>query len=705
MKMEITTTTSTNSSSMSSLFVDWEEVLVSNEKGRREVHYYLKRKDGSGRDLVVIGKERTLRHMSYSYALTNPPLLKLRSRREVLDWLSSIVSDTAAQAVGGSLACDDALNSKVPALKELQMKGYHSKDFLWLGSPWTCRKRRRHYQSFCRNGITVSIHDFIYVLAEENKRLIAYLEDLYEDSRGNKMVVVRWFHKIDEVGIVLPPDFNDREIFFSLCLQDLSVECIDGLATVLSPQHFEKLRKEAKDTQWEPFMCHRQFDNDVITSFDVTQVQGYWKQESLRYSYTTSHRRHLKSDIPSRSLEVGDDDDDSIKTRPRKKHCRSKSRDLDLHLIDKKRVKESVHVDIQKHSNDLVVSSSGAEICCPKEGNATACLSRKGIDEQTPSPHVDVGCHVEVLSQDSGIRGCWFRVVVVKKHKNKVKVRYQDIKDAVDEAKNLEEWVLASKIAVPDKLGLRLCGRTTVRPHPPTNILLGLVEVGTPVDAWWHDGWWEGIVVRKESDERVHVYFPEEGRLSIFGRRDLRCSQDWLSNKWNRIKERPDLVISILSEPDKTRQNGVESSSGGSNSVHIMISDSSQRDHFSPKDEKASCTPSSKPPQDERVKSVDGFVPNLGRDDFLAQLRWNSSSKKRRSRERLRRRHEDLVSKQPPPSNVSSSSSPEKMESQIASEIFLMPKSLKVDLENCKYRGDSVLKSSVCPLTSLVMSQ
>lgn len=82
-------------------YAGWEEVLVSMEKGRREVHYYLKR-CGGGRDLVVVGKEKSARHMSYRYTIRDNKLVstilngasrqKLRSRREVVDWLESIIS-------------------------------------------------------------------------------------------------------------------------------------------------------------------------------------------------------------------------------------------------------------------------------------------------------------------------------------------------------------------------------------------------------------------------------------------------------------------------------------------------------------------------------------------------------------------------------------------------------------------------------------
>lgn len=678
-------------------YMSWEEVYVSSDKGKREVHYYLKRRDGRS-DLAVIGKEKSLRHMSYHYAFeTNPSssFVKLKSRREVIDWLNSIVSDSESSHLSsGFLYGKDDCEMDIETLKDTQLKklGHHTKEFLWLGSPWTCRKKRRHYPSFRRNGVKISVHDFVYVLAEEDKRLVAYLEDMYEDSRGNKMVVVRWYHKVDEVGIVLPHNFNDREIFFSLCLQDLSIECIDGLAAVLSPQHFEKFRNEAMHTQLEPFVCYQQFDNDDVKPFDITQVKGYRKQEILRYMYNTlsPSKAHGNSQHFD-GLKAEENVNGAVGTRPKKRLCLAKDDYMHLQRTNRVEPMGAVSLDVRNICNSGVDRKSGAEICSVKGGTSAALLSRNDA-KQSPLQYLTVGSQVEVLSQDSGIRGCWFRALIIKKHKDKVKVQYQDIQDAADEANKLEEWILASRVAAPDNLGLRISGRTTVRPSPQSNNckVSWVVEVGAVVDVWWHDGWWEGIVVQKESEDKLHVYFPGEKNESIFCRGDLRHSQEWLGSGWTSLKDRPDLVNSIsLSNLD--RKPVAEKSSEGK-SVPATVCDSRQ----SRQDETGS-TKSHLNSQMDEVKSM-RVVPDLSKDDLLAQLRWKSSRKRRRggcfSGQKLRSNDNDSKS------NSDDGGSP------MACERFLISTSMKLDNENCKYIGDSLFNTSVVsPLTSLVMSR
>lgn len=58
---------------------------------------------------------------------------------------------------------------------------------------------------------------------------------------------------------------------------------------------------------------------------------------------------------------------------------------------------------------------------------------------------------------------------------------------------------------------MRSAGRLTVRPSPPyENLADDAFEIGTPVDAWWSDGWWEGVVtgVGCGGNDHLQVYFP-----------------------------------------------------------------------------------------------------------------------------------------------------------------------------------------------------
>uniref|UniRef100_A0A5B6ZNG5 BAH domain-containing protein n=1 Tax=Davidia involucrata TaxID=16924 RepID=A0A5B6ZNG5_DAVIN len=522
---------------------------------------------------------------------------------------------------------------------------------------------------------------------------------MYEDSRGNKMVVVRWFHKIDEVGIVLPRNYNDREIFFSLCLQDLSIECIDGLATVLSPQHYEKFLNEAAHTQLEPFVCHRQFDNEDIKPFDITKVKGYWKQEIIISMLTSSpSNAPIKSQPPNDGLKVEGYLSDAFGIRPKKRLRRSKDGDLYLHSASKQESTDAC-LDTQNFGDNLICSKDGIEMCSVKESCVADSFSGKEVMMQKPSQHLTIGSQVEVLSQDSGIRGCWFRALIIKKHKDKVKVQYQDIKDAADEANNLKEWVLASRLAVPDEFHLRISGRTTIRPTPLSNkgrVSL-VVNVGAVVDVWWHDGWWEGIVVQKETEDRFHVYFPGEKRESIFGCSDLRHSQEWLGNGWKHIKERPDIVTKILSGSGReTKQILVKPWDGKLDQAAIcdkrIVASTVHKGCLSMKDE-IGCSNSQLNSVENKVKELD-VVQDLSKDELLAQLKWNS--RKRRQRGNSVLKHS---------SGNQNKRSPEAMGMR-PYERFFFSSSLKVDHDNCKYVGDSLFSSSVVPpLTNLVMSR
>lgn len=95
------------------VFLSWEEKVMCQERGNRIIHFYLKDESGDS-VLAVLGTERSVRHMMYvvppeflqaygSTGLINGNVLKWRARREVVDWLTFIVSQNHPQHAGSLL--------------------------------------------------------------------------------------------------------------------------------------------------------------------------------------------------------------------------------------------------------------------------------------------------------------------------------------------------------------------------------------------------------------------------------------------------------------------------------------------------------------------------------------------------------------------------------------------------------------------------
>uniref|UniRef100_A0A803Q7R1 BAH domain-containing protein n=1 Tax=Cannabis sativa TaxID=3483 RepID=A0A803Q7R1_CANSA len=525
-------------------FVEWKEQFVSQERGNRVVHYFLKDSNGES-TLAVVGTERSVRHMFYViaeeflevYGKESSSIhagFKWRSRREVVDWLTSMLSKQH------NLHGDRSESPTHDSTQALQFPEYpinginhnhasegkgrfaknfkgHGSDIVWSGSPWACGKQLKHYPAFCRNGITVSIHSFVFVMAKGANHYIAYLEDMYEDKRGQKKVKVRWFHRNQEVKGVIPiRNPHPKEVFITPYAQVISAECVDGLATVLTREHYEKCEAAIPQAFLvKVHMCYRQFKSNRTKSFDLSKLRGYFDQPILSC---------LGPDffLQSESLEETDDISNGENAK----------------VGTKKRTRSSTdHSRAKKSSKNRGTIRDGL-------------FSLKHLRSQPWLTQLfKVDDKIELLCQDSGIRGCWFRCTVLQISKKQIKVQYDDLQDE-DGSGNLEEWIPSFKLAMPDKLGMRHSGRPTIRPTPIKEQTELSLEIGAAIDAWWSDGWWEGVITGLGScGDYVQIFFPGESLVLNLHKKDLRTSRDWLGDKWINIETKPDIVsaISIVS--------------------------------------------------------------------------------------------------------------------------------------------------------------
>ncbi|XP_073297218.1 uncharacterized protein [Primulina huaijiensis] len=504
-------------------FVEWKEEYVSKERGNRVVHYFLKGNSGES-VLAVVGTERSVRHMFYVVSeeflsVHGPENLvhagfRWRSRREVVNWLTSMLSkqhwqespkdDPTSKYDGHRL---DWQSHKSPLARNLKS---HHLGIAWSGLAWTCCKQLKHYPSFYRNGVSITVQSFVFVMAEKENRYVAYVEDMYEDKKCQKKVKVRWFHLNKEVaGVVSLRNPHPKEVFITPYVQVISAECVDGPATVLTREHYEKcLAVFPRDLLGNMHFCFRQFKSNRVKTFKLSKLRGYFDQPIFSCFSPKFFEEEFSSDD---DLKVG-----AKRNRSRRDH--------------------------QKLSDDLPFQ----QLKCDLLSRGSSFL--KHVEGQFwNAPTFTLNEKVEFLCQDSGIRGCWFRCSVLEVYKRRMKILYENVKDE-DGDINLEEWIPTYRVAQADKLGMRHPGRPTVRPVYHCNQRSLTFKVGDPVDAWWSDGWWEGVISNSYDSKNgcYQMYIPGERLYLNVELKNLRVSRDWVGGQWVDIKPNPN-IFSVIS--------------------------------------------------------------------------------------------------------------------------------------------------------------
>ncbi|KAG2241544.1 hypothetical protein Bca52824_096473 [Brassica carinata] len=513
-------------------FVEWKEHFVSQERGNRVVHYFLK--DSAGESiLAVVGTERSVRHMFYVvsedfvrvYGSENSihSGFKWRSRREVVDWLTSMLSKQNTQGNWSkSPKCDSGESNGSPefpgngfaaqraqATEEVRLPmnlRVHNWEIMWSGTSWMCGKQLKHYPSFCRNGTTIGsvkflivigalyllegvyllldfqVQSFVFVMSKADDLYVAYLEDMYEDKRGLKKVRVRWFHHTKEVkgAVALKTHTQKRMCRWS--------------ATVLTREHYEECIAFPNSLLARVHMCYRQLKKNKIKPFDLSKLRGYLDQPIMSCLSSVEADPVVVCGMNKEEDEQWSEGENVMVGAERSK--KKQSRMMSEHL---ERFPSSFH----SHKNP--------------------CYD--GV--------IKPDAKIEFLCQDSGIRGCWFRCTVMEVSRKQVKLQYDDIEDE-DGYGNLE-------VIQPP----------TIRPAPPYAKIADFdPAIGEAVDAWWNDGWWEGVVIAtdKPNANDLQIYIPGENLCLTVHRKDVRISKDWVGDSWVDIDPKPDILSLVASD-------------------------------------------------------------------------------------------------------------------------------------------------------------
>ncbi|KAI5056350.1 hypothetical protein GOP47_0028168 [Adiantum capillus-veneris] len=414
-----------------------------------------------------------------------------------------------------------------------------SSEIMWVGGYWTSGKHLKHYDSFLINGITIPVRSFCYIMIEQTERLVAYILDLYEDKKSQKKMKVRWLHKSKEIKSPIPPPQPlQNELFMTRYTQVLRLECCDGVVYVLTPNHFEVSMPNITTSGEHVYACGRHFGNEGFKPYDLSTMKGYWSQKIFSSGLIPPYL----SDIARANTEFHEDEQAGsgdfyedeqagsgqvIKSgtkAPRSARRRATGRyDLLNEEGDWTPQQESCR---SSYDAANAVTSSGVNLLKVfHDTDSRGVSAALGQDDL-----VKVGNKVEVLCNDSGMRGCWFRCTVLET-RSSIKIRYDDVLE-VGSNKKLEERVPVNSIAPADKPGFRISGRKMMRPLPSEVEMVSTHEPGSAVDVWGGEGWWEGIMVGRNASGQVKVAFPAEEYTAWFEESKVRISREWFDGQW-----------------------------------------------------------------------------------------------------------------------------------------------------------------------------
>ncbi|XP_076931804.1 protein AGENET DOMAIN (AGD)-CONTAINING P1-like [Bidens hawaiensis] len=130
------------------------------------------------------------------------------------------------------------------------------------------------------------------------------------------------------------------------------------------------------------------------------------------------------------------------------------------------------------------------------------------------------GTEVEISSDDNGFRGAWYTGTVIKpvirNGKQLIQVEYKTLMADESTTKPLRETLNVVQL----------------RPLPPREKGERDFKFSEEVDAYYNDGWWEGVITGVLQANRYSVFFRATREQLEFSATELRLHREWFYGNW-----------------------------------------------------------------------------------------------------------------------------------------------------------------------------